>query len=202
MTCQKRQRGRYKNIFYGAETHPLPSSNAAQQIVRAELLILASLDMTRKRWIPGGFVRIPLSDGSYGYGRLRERPVATFYNFRTEEPLSDLNEIFQQPILFTVAVHKSIFSRWEVIGKKPLEDQMKLPFYQFWQDVGDYRNCRIFDMEGNERQVKPEECEGVERWAVWDPEHIEDRLLDTFLGKPNVWSEQLRVRYEDKSRVK
>ena len=158
--------------------------------------------MARKRFTPGKFVRITLADGSFGYGRLRKFPVASFYDLRTEKPVSDLDEIASKPILFTVCVHKSVMAKWEVIGTKPLEEKMKQPVWQFWQDLGDFRNCRIFDREGNERTATPEECEGLERWSVWEPNGIEGRLLDTFMGRPNPHVEHSKVRYEDHPNVK
>lgn len=151
--------------------------------------------MNRKRFIPGRFLRIKLEDGSYAYGRLRNFQLATFYNLRTDEPIADLDKIANSSILFTVALHKSVLGEWEIIGKKPLEEKLKQPFIQFWQDIGDYRNCKIFDDAGNERPARPEECEGLERWSVWEAKHVEDRLLDTFLEKPNVWVESMKVRY-------
>lgn len=153
--------------------------------------------VTRKRFIQGRFVRILLPDGSYGYGRLRELPIVSFYGFHTEDPVSGLEEIASNPILFTVGVHKSVLDRWDVIGIMPLEEQMQRPFLQFWQDINNYRNCRIFDVEGNERTATPDECEGLERWAVWEAGHIEERVLDTLMGRPSKWTEQMKVRHED-----
>ncbi|MCB8944671.1 MAG: immunity 26/phosphotriesterase HocA family protein [Ardenticatenaceae bacterium] len=158
--------------------------------------------MARKRFTPGKFVRIPLADGSYGYGRLRKNYDASFYDLHTEEPISDLDEIASKPILFTVGVHKSVLTEWEVIGTRPLEEQMKQPVWRFWQDIGDFRNCFILDMEGNKRTATPEECEGLERWSVWEPNGIERRLLDTFMGRPNPHVEHSKVRYEDHPNVK
>lgn len=39
-----------------------------------------------------------------------------------------------------------------------------------------------------------EECEGHKRAAVWDPCHIESRLLDHFEGWSNKWVESLALR--------
>ncbi len=153
--------------------------------------------MVEKRFVSGRFVRIALADGSYGYGRLRESPIISFYDLRTEYPISDIEEVGTKPILFTVVVHKSVLTKWEVIGKKPLEERMKDPFFQFWQDIGNFRNCRILDNKGNTRPATPEECKGLERWAVWEAEHVEQRLLDTFMGRPNPHLEHMKVKDEN-----
>ena len=158
--------------------------------------------MAIKRFTSGKFVRITLPDGSYGYGRLRKKPIASFYDFRTEEPISDLDEIALKPILFTIGVHKSVLAKWEVIGTRPLEEHLQQPVIQFHQEIGDFRKCIIFDLEGNDRAATPEECEGLERWAVWDPNGVEERLLDAFMGRPNPHVEHMKVRHEEHPNVK
>ncbi|WP_395857632.1 Imm26 family immunity protein [Cystobacter fuscus] len=49
---------------------------------------------------PGSFMRIPLPDGSFGYGRVLELPFDAFYNYRTTEPDADLDRIASKSILF------------------------------------------------------------------------------------------------------
>jgi hypothetical protein len=36
--------------------------------------------------VPGTFVRIPLADGSFGYGRVLSDPYIAFYNTTTGRP--------------------------------------------------------------------------------------------------------------------
>ncbi|HKV08114.1 MAG TPA: immunity 26/phosphotriesterase HocA family protein [Thermoanaerobaculia bacterium] len=145
---------------------------------------------------PGTFVRIPLEDGSFGYGRVLSNPYIAFYNHRTEEPSSDLDVIGSKPLLFTQAVRLFDYDRWANLGKRELEGEVAKPVVQFMQDLADFRKCTIFDSEGMEKEVGPEECIGLERAAVWDVHHIERRLLDTFLGLPNEDEIRARVRLE------
>lgn len=150
--------------------------------------------MAAKQFTPGAFVRIPLADGTYGYGRLREFPYAVFYDLRTEAPTDDLDLIAGRPVLFTLAVHKSVVNAWEVIGSRPLEEALTQPVVQFMQKIGNPSDCRIVDSAGNERRATPQECEGLERVSVWEANHVQDRLLDTFLGRPNVWADNAKVK--------
>lgn len=142
----------------------------------------------------GTFVRVPLADGSFGYGRVLANPYIAFYNYRTTEPSTDLDEIASKPILFTQAVRLFDYKRWANIGHRKLEGELTKPVVRFMQDLADYRKCTIFDSAGMERQATPEECVGLERAAVWDPHHIEQRLLDTFMGLPNEHEMESRVR--------
>jgi hypothetical protein len=146
--------------------------------------------------IPGTFVRIPLADGSFGYGRVLPDPYIAFYNYRTTEPSDDLDEIEPKPVLFTQAVRLFNYDRWANIGQRELQGEVAKPVVRFMQDLGDYRKCTIFDSVGMEKQVAPEECIGLERASVWEPHHIEERLLDTFEGRPNQDEVRARVRLQ------
>jgi hypothetical protein len=147
--------------------------------------------MKRPRHTPGTFVRIGLGDGSFGYGRLLEAPYAAFYDHRTLEPSDDLDAIASKPVLFRQAVR---LKDWEPIGSRPLEGAVAEPVVRFMQDVADFRKCTIYDTAGHTRAATPEECVGLERAAVWDTHHIEQRLLDTFMGRPNSAEVHARVR--------
>lgn len=46
----------------------------------------------------------------------------------------------------------------------------------------------------NEVEVEHWEVEGLERLAVWDPEHVEDRIRDHYNGVQNIWVESLRLK--------
>jgi hypothetical protein len=150
--------------------------------------------MTSQRPDPGLFVRIPLADGSFGYGRVLEAPYMAFYKYRTPQPDSDLNRIASQPVLFTLAVNRAALKSWEALGRKPLEEQLTRPIVQFTQDILNPADCTIFDTVGNERAATPEECVGLESAAVWEQHHVEARLLDTFMGRPNDVAERMKVR--------
>jgi hypothetical protein len=150
--------------------------------------------MSVRKHKKGAFVRIALADGSYGYGRLLESPYAAFYNYRTTSPDADLDRIASQPVLFKTAVRHLALDVWEFIGRRELEEHLQQPLVRFMQDIGNFRDCTIFDTAGNERAAKPEECVGLERAAVWEKEGIERRLLDAFEGLPNATVERQKVR--------
>ena len=152
--------------------------------------------MRKKTYKPGTFLRIPLGDGTFAYGRQLEQPYKAFYNYRTSIPSDDLDTIEKKPVLFRQTVRVLDSDKWEVIGIRNLEGEVTEPVVRFHQEIGDYRKCTIFDSLGNERLATPEECIGLERQAVWDAHHIEERLLDTFEGRPSEAEIQDRVRLE------
>ena len=150
--------------------------------------------MSKQKHKTGTLVRLALSDGSFGYGRLLESPYVAFYNYRTTNPDSDLDRISSKPVLFKIAVNLLAVNAWESIGWRALEEHLTQPLVQFRQDIGDFRRCTIFDTAGNKRAAEPQECVGLERAAVWEQDSVEERLLDTFLGRPNAAEEHLKVR--------
>jgi len=143
--------------------------------------------MKKARWQPGSVIRKRLGDGWTYYARLLEFPWAAFYRHRTKDLVDDAAAIAGHEVLFMIAAHKDLLApgEWESVGHLPLEAALHPPEAQaIWDDAG---HCRIIDSEGNMRPSTPEECEGLEPAAVWEPEHIADRLQDSFAGRENRW---------------
>jgi hypothetical protein len=128
------------------------------------------------------------------YGRVLETPYVAFCNYRTLEPSADLDTIALKPVLFRQAVRTSGLKNWDHIGAAPLSGEVAERVVRYSQDTLDFRKCVIYDSVGNERAATPEECVGIEQAAVWDAHPIEDRLLDTFMGRPNQLEIRSRVR--------
>ena len=98
------------------------------------------------------------------------------------------------PILFKISTRHMEERGWELIGWRKLEEQFAQPIVQFMQDRGNFRDCTIFDTTGNSRRAEPQECIGLERASVWEEMGVEERLLDTFMGRPNDTAERHKVR--------
>lgn len=145
----------------------------------------------RRTHKPGSFLRIPLTDGSFGYGRVLELPFDAFYNHRTTSPDSDLDGIASKPILFRIVVKHPYPRSWELIGWTDLDERLTQPVVQFRMEVGPLRRCWIFDSLGNSREASPQECIGLEPAAVWESHGVEERLLDAFMGRPNETLEHI-----------
>lgn len=140
----------------------------------------------------GDIVKVDLGDGYYSFGRVLEEPLIAFYDKRVMET-PPIDEIISSPILFKIWVmnHAITSGRWEVIFNKSLDDNLKQPVHFFKQDPINKQVCLYVNSE--EIPATKEECEGLERAAVWNPAHVEDRLRDHYLGIPNQWVESLRL---------
>lgn len=144
--------------------------------------------MAKQSWQPGAVIRKTINGQTF-YGRLLKFPWAAFYDYRTAEPAGDLEEITSRPVLFTLAAHKSLVapSEWEVVGRRALEETLGPPAAQRVIDILDPEHYQIIDDEGEIREATREEVEGLEPAAVWEPEHIADRLEDHYAGRSDRW---------------
>lgn len=147
----------------------------------------------------GDVVQIDLGKGKYAYGRVLYDPHMAFYDFQSSRPVS-METVISKPVAFVIAVmHEPIKTgRWPVIGNVPLEAKLTRDVRQFRQDALYPRNLSITWQVGRgpdyvEIPATFEECQGLEREAVWYDYHVEDRLRDHFAGRSCKWVEPLKV---------
>lgn len=145
----------------------------------------------------GDLLKISLGDGRHSYAQLSGDPLVVFFDgaFTDDLPPSRLAEL---PVLFRIWVHHDAIKtgRWVVIGNQPLTAENAAEPYSYKQDaitgaLSLYHST--FADTGWERPASATECEGLECAAVWDAEHVEDRLRDYYADQPNRWVESLRI---------
>lgn len=147
-----------------------------------------------KKKIPlqvGDIVKIRLSDGEFCFGRVLNEPLMAFYDIKSNS-VPDIGVIISSPILFKIWVmnHAVTSGRWEVIGNKPLDSDLEEVPKFFKQDPINKKFCLYYD--GKEIPATLKDCKGLERAAVWEPTHVEDRLRDYYDGVSNQWVESLK----------
>jgi hypothetical protein len=135
----------------------------------------------------GDVVRIAFGDGQYTYARVLEEASYAIYDLRTTEDVP-IDQVVARPVLFYVAVMDQALKRgrWAVIGNLPLSGELLNPPPRFIQDPLRYDTFSIYQ-NGKIRTATEEECLRLERAAVWDSQHVEDRIRDHYEGKPNKW---------------
>jgi hypothetical protein len=141
----------------------------------------------------GDILKIELGDGAHTYARVLPEAGFAIYDARTTEELPTM-ETIERPILFYVAVmhHAVKEKRWSVVGHKTLEAGLQSP-PRFIQDALNKKRFEIYE-HGTIRPATRQECLGLEREAVWQPEHVEERIRDHYAGRPNKWVELLKIR--------
>jgi len=149
---------------------------------------------------PGDVVCVDLSNGTNAFARVLHGPLLAFYDMCLDTDASaDLEQITSASVLFTVPVMNDAVEagRWPVIGSRALESDLQKPVTMFKQDAIS-KNLTLYTESPNgqyeERAATREECAGLERAAVWNPQHVEDRLRDHYANLPNQWVESLKVK--------
>jgi Immunity protein 26 len=141
----------------------------------------------------GDVVRIDLGDGTHSHAVVLREPLMAFFGSRSDREAS-VQEVGDGQILFAIWVmsHAVTSGRWPVVGQIELTDAWLARRWFCKQDPIS-KKLSIYS-EGEELPATFEECQPLERAAVWSPEHVEDRLRDHFAGRPNKRVESLRLR--------
>jgi hypothetical protein len=153
----------------------------------------------RARRRPGQFVEIDIGGGQRAFGRVLREPLFAFYGYNSPRGVGpDLAMLAGQPVAFRLMVmnHAVTRGRWPLLGAMPLTPELMASPDFFKQDAISGRLTIYNDdlAPTFERPATRAECEGLERAAVWEPEHVEDRLRDHFAARPNKWVDSLRLR--------
>lgn len=147
----------------------------------------------RVRWKVGNVVKVPLEDGRIGYGRILEKPLIAVYDYVSTSE-TDVETVLSQPVKYILAVMKYAVTsgRWTVIGHANLNETLQKPVPFFRQNI--LSGKLTIDLDGVEYPATIEDCLGLERNAVWDPEHVESRILDEINGCENIWVKSLKLK--------
>jgi len=140
----------------------------------------------------GDIVKVDLGNQSFCFGRVLDEPLLAFYDLKTDKVM-EIDDITRRPLLFKIWVmnHAITSGRWEVIGHRELEGFLTEPTIFFKQDMMS-KELSLY-VAGEEHPATRQQCKGLERAAVWDPEHVEDRLRDHYLGVSNKWVESMKL---------
>lgn len=146
---------------------------------------------------PGDILKIDLGDGTHSYAHVSVDPCIIFYDGRFTNDLS-VNDITALTELFNLSVYNYAISDgvWPIVAhsqlppekmRKPLrykQDSITGKLYVYHPDFAD---------TNYERPATLDECRYMECAAVWEPNHVVDRLIDHYAGRPNKWVSQLAI---------
>ena len=152
----------------------------------------------KEKWIKGKIFQIQLKDGSFGYCQLATLPFTNFLDYRTlKKDEYKIENILNSPILFKVPVFRYAINQgnWNCIGKKEVkaEDDIEPWFFKY-----DSLAKKFYLYKNSTSEEIPstwEECKDLECAAIWEPHHVEERLLDYFEGRPSVRYEYLKPEF-------
>jgi len=146
-----------------------------------------------QRWTVGAVVRIELGDLGVAFGQMLQEPEYAFFAEASDS--ASLASVVASPVLFRlwVARRAHATSRWMKLGAAPIALELMQPVLRFNQDpLAPSRFLLGYDGVSG-RCCTAEECQGYERAAIWEPEHVEERLASQRLGRESEWARRLQV---------
>ncbi|MBO9419886.1 hypothetical protein J7481_10305 [Labrenzia sp. R4_2] len=116
-----------------------------------------------------------------------------FYDFVSESE-ADAETVLSQPVKYTLLVMNNAVTsgRWRVISQADLDADLQKPVRFFKQHL--ISGELSININGESFPATVQDCIGLECNAVWDAEHVEDRILDEIKGRPNKWVESLKLK--------
>ena len=125
--------------------------------------------------VRGDIVRIDLGDGNFGFGQVLAPPLFAFFDLRSGETPT-IDRILESGIAFSILVmdYAVTDGDWPVIGhaEVPPEVNEEPPFFKQDPISG---ALSITYTGAEEEPATPDDIEGMECAAVWEPEHFVDR---------------------------
>lgn len=159
--------------------------------------MVATQKQKRVRRKVGDILRIDLGSARHAYAQVAAEPMLVFFDGSFDEGVA-VESIPNLPVAFKlwVANHAITKGTWPVIASEPLvSPNADEPFF-YKQDAinGQLSLYHSEFAETNyERPASLDECQHLECAAVWEPEHVVDRLNDRAAHRPNRWVEALRI---------
>ena len=148
------------------------------------------------RWKEGLFVKVLINQNTFSYARLLTFPLVIFYKGKFKEEQTT-KKIASLDILFKVWCHKSVRSIMEKVEYKELEPKLKEPVKFYKKDL---ITKKLFIYENNKQYpATREQIKNLECAAVWEKEHILERLNAELEGKESKYKKDLLriVTHED-----
>lgn len=145
----------------------------------------------------GDILLIDLGSGHHAYAQVADKALVVFFAGVFDEEILDV-QVPKLPVLFRLCVSDHAITKgiWPIVGSQPLTpENAQEPFFYKQDKI----NGRLFLYHSTfaatnyERAASLNECEGLECAAVWEPEHVVDRIRDHVSGRKNRWIELLKI---------
>lgn len=128
-------------------------------------------------------------DGIYYYAQSLHYGNMAYFDYRSDKPIVDILELTNAPVLFVAYTHSYILTKklWKKVGYLDIREELKDDIIFFIYSKVDGTFEKYSSKTGEVFPSSLEDCRGLEICAVWDKNHIEDRIRDYYLGVPCVW---------------
>lgn len=170
---------------------------AAHRLLAQESSLSRKLSAFPRVIKPGFMFAVPLSEGSHGLAQMAEGGDYAFFDVQlTEDQLSapTLDAWASSPVAFRVPLAKGVpkAGAWRYLGSAPLQQELAVQAAYWSRPVGSKDVSVILNNQftpGTQEDMFRLEC-----MAWWMEDHVRQRLLDHFAGRPNQVVESFRNR--------
>ena len=152
----------------------------------------------RQRITEGSILEINIENQYFVYAQiLKEGLGYAFFDFQSCERLLDFSILNEAKVLFIVLVYDNVITKglWVKTGKLAIREELNELPMKFIQDSQNLNNFELYNPNTGEiSKATKEQCLELECAAVWEANHVEDRIRDYYNCKPNIWVEQLKIK--------
>ena len=142
----------------------------------------------------GKLTSIELDTNLYGFGCIREEPLVSFFDLFKTTPIISMQELDSIEPSFSIWVMNYALRKksWQTLDIELSPEHFLLPKFFFIKDA---LSGELYKTIDGSQQIETtiDECRELERAAVWDPEHVEERLFDLYKRRPNKWVELYKI---------
>lgn len=146
----------------------------------------------RQKETPGSILEIDIEGQYFIYAQIVHTLQCVFFDFKSIHHIDDITVLNNKPVLFVASVYSYIITRgyWLKIGKLPIREEFNVMPNEFIHHSYGKVEFELYDPNtGTITPSTKEECKNLERAAVWDLNHIIDRIRDHYNGAPCIWLE-------------
>lgn len=142
---------------------------------------------------PGDIIQLPVRPSGFAFAKYTPEHSYAFYKLISPTDKVPSNaELVNSGVMFRIFVMDRPVKEgeWKVVGYGEVENDLLRPQKYFIQDAIRENNFEIYE-EPNRRPATRDECKGLECYAVWSQNHVEDRIEDYLNKRPCKWVEAI-----------
>ena len=149
----------------------------------------------KQKVVVGGVFEIQIDNEYFVYGQILPHSECAIFDYKSVKPLVDVGLLNKAQLMFVVGFYNYIIRDriWPVVGKLPIREDLQSPPPYYIYDKATNKFNLYDNKTGLTKPATKEEVKGLECAAVWDANHIVDRIRSHYLNVPCVW---LKEHYE------
>ena len=154
--------------------------------------------MVRQRITEGAILEINIEGEYFVYAQILSKGLGyAFFDFKSSKKIIDFSTLLNCKVLFIITVYNDVVTKgiWLKVGKLPIRNDLILQPMKFIQDSLNSNKFELYNPNTGEiTRATREQCKGLECAAVWEANHVVDRIRDYYLGVSNIWFEKTKIK--------